>query len=96
VRSSIESLLNLSRRRPFNRLLKLPTLFPFKRQEEIDSSAPKAKGERNGLGGGGRRRFLRSRKERMPDSQMIFINGKQFYVDDNGELKEFKGKDDSR
>ena len=104
---------NLSRRSLFGRVVRLPAIFPFKRQqdgrqvgtadkqaadEEDDENADDAEGSlarklRNRLSA--RRRKRRNNNSgaaaNETDRQLITINGKQYYVDDDGELRELKG-----
>lgn len=61
-------------------VFRLPNIFPFKRQEE-DKTTAKSK-RRNS--------FMRRRRKKEIDRQMIMIDGKQYYVDDEGKLKELK------
>lgn len=100
-RMRLEDIVNLSRRSLFGRIVRLPSLLPFKRQQDESAtknnakasnpSEPKVKQRR-------RRRLFRrnSRRHRKEtDRQMIQINGKQYYVSDEGELKELKKDEDS-
>lgn len=129
----------------FGRVVRLPSLFPFKRQqrEELDSTSatttnPVALGygdtsngiddhrltsqhhqqqpqqqqqqssklavkgtseESSGSNNNSLRKTLSSlrarqkRKRKEADRQMIFINGKQYYVNDDGELMEWDDKE---
>ena len=109
LRARLENLLSLSRRSLFGRVVRLPSLFPFKRQEDEedndgDDRSDKGTKSTAAMAAGGKQagakrqqpvsRLLsmaasrRRRKE--ADRQMISINGKQYYVDDDGELKEWK------
>lgn len=71
------------RRSSLGNTLRLPKIFPFKRQEA--DSGPKQSKRRNSL--------LRRRRKKESDRQMIMIDGKQYYVDDEGKLKEL-GEDE--
>lgn len=81
LQSGLERLVNRSRRSVlFGRVIRIPSLFPFRRQEGDKTIEP--------ISQRSRRRRDRRRKSKELDKQMIFINGKQFYVDDDGKLKE--------
>lgn len=82
LRSRLEDLANLSGRSLFGRVVRLPSLFPFKRQEEETTDKDETAGSR--------RRSKRRRRKKDSDRQMISINGKQYYINDEGELKELK------
>lgn len=84
TQAALENLMNLSRRSLFGRVIRLPSLLPFKRQERQQDTSEEAKPRKVLV------RFRRNRKRRNkePDRQMIFINGKQYYINDDGELVE--------
>ena len=83
---------NLSRRSLFGRVVRLPAIFPFKRQQSDDEKSLPSGILSPGDQSTGRRPLLsfRHRRRKESDRQMISINGKQYYVDDDGELKELK------
>ena len=87
IRARIEDLASLSRRSLFGRLVRMPSLLPFKRQQvdELEPGAGGARGARRARPGSLLARRRKRRRE--ADRQMISINGKQYYVDDEGELK---------
>lgn len=100
-------MLSLSRRSLFGRVVRLPSVFPFKRHEDEEGDDRADAGAATGKPRGGalvtngrtRPRLLaglmggrRRRRQRDSERQIIEINGKQFYVDDDGELKELKGE----
>lgn len=91
----LEDLINLSRRSLFGRVVRLPTLFPFKRQESSDEASSAGKSPRKKANNGRRRRLLGRRKKKEADRQMISIDGKQYYIDDDGALKELNDKNES-
>lgn len=92
----------------------MPSLFPFKRQEEISSTGEKTatqnsssvtslkKGDSSSKTTSTTRRpsawkILRRRKGKKKDRhdrQMISINGKQYYINDDGELKDWNDQSD--
>lgn len=84
TKAAVETLISLSRRTPFGSVIRLPSLLPFKRQERQLDTSQEAR-TRNPL-----RRFRRNRRRQIQDSdrQMIFINGKQYYINDDGQLVE--------
>lgn len=95
----------------------MPSLFPFKRQEENSNTGEKAqntptvnstststskKDSSNPSKTSTTRRpsawrRLRRRKDKRKDHdrQMISINGKQYYVNDEGELKDWNDQSDT-
>lgn len=95
----LDDLISLSRRSLFGRVVRLPSLFPFKRQEaEAEGRDKKSGGKLSqpthqpDSGPSSYRDKIRQRRKRRKESdrQMISINGKQYYVDDDGELKGLK------
>lgn len=96
----LDELVNLSRRSLFGRVIRVPSIFPFKRQEEsskLDNNKNNSKPANQRPGktpASSRRRNQRfsvvRRRKKESDRQMIQINGKQYYVDEDGELKESK------
>lgn len=70
----------------------MPSLFPFKRQEGEEEQELR-KGAASIVAGSRRRRLYRKKRKKDADRQMISINGKQYYVNDNGELKELESTD---
>lgn len=88
-------MINLSRRSLFGRVVRLPTLFPFKRQESSDEASSTGKSSRKKTNNGRRRRLLGRRKKKEADRQMISIDGKQYYIDDDGSLKELNDKNEN-
>lgn len=82
-------------------MIRVPTLFPFKRQESPDNEAPTQTGKsstkkaNNGGSNSRRRRLLGRRKKKETDRQMISIDGKQYYIDEDGALKELNDKSES-
>lgn len=75
----------------------MPALFPFKRQQEGDEGAEKKIANKNSSTpvnspNKPNRGLLSARRKKKKDAdrQMISIDGKQYYVDDDGELKELK------
>lgn len=68
-------------------MVRLPSLFPFKRQED-EAKEPLPKGRTGNI----RRRKPKWRRNKDDDRQRITINGKHYYVDDDGELKEMEAE----
>lgn len=86
LENRLEQLLSLSRRTLVGRVIRLPALLPFKRHEPQPNQSV---GIRSGpLASFRRNRRRRNNEELEPDRQKIFINGKQYYIDEDGELKE--------
>lgn len=108
IRLRLEDLANLSRRSIFGRVIRLPSIFPFKRQQQdlgeslagtstnndnntnhrqhLDSKTNQQAKKQSRLNS---IRARQKRKKKESDRQMIIINGKQYYVNDSGELKEW-------
>lgn len=96
----------MSRRSLFGRVVRLPSIFPFKRQQQdLTDIAPTTINNKNitnnkqtesktnqqarKLSRLSALRARQKRKKKEADRQMIIINGKQYYVNDSGELKEW-------
>lgn len=93
----------------------MPSLFPFKRQEENSNTGEKAqntptvnststskkdssnpsKTSTTRRPSAWRRMRRRKDKRKDHDRQMISINGKQYYVNDDGELKDWNDQSDT-
>lgn len=94
IRSRLEDLISRSRRSLVGRMIRMPALFPFKRQQDEGESGSNNLNKTNVSKSKGPRGFFAKRKKKKEsDRQMISIDGKQYYVDDDGALKELKEDD---